>query len=58
MGNYTPKSGYTIEEFQLGVTKTTTNVPEVEKDQCDESVLIEYEQHVVFSAGTNSDILF
>lgn len=60
LANYTPKVGYADEQFQLGVTKTSTPLilPDTEKDQVDESTLIEEEPHIVFSAGTNADILF
>lgn len=61
LANYTPKAGISTDDFQLGVTRTAPiAVPksEVEKTEEDESMLKEVEQPMLFSAGTNSDILF
>lgn len=59
LANYTPKAGISTEDFQLGVTRTTPVVAqksEAEKDE--QGILKEVEQPMLFSAGTNSDILF
>lgn len=57
LANYTPKGGASIEEFQLGVTRSVASpAPAAVKAQIEE--LQEVEQPIVFSAGTNSDILF
>lgn len=61
LANYTPKAGISTEDFQLGVTRTTpitTPKSEPEKNEEEQSILKEVEQPMLFSAGTNSDILF
>ncbi|KAI4458923.1 protein phosphatase 1-binding protein bifocal [Holotrichia oblita] len=63
LANYTPKSAFQVEEFQLGLkpsTQPVTNTTEATKqteDTPEDSVVLE-EAPIQFSAGTNSDILF
>lgn len=63
MANYTPKAGVSYDDFQLGVTKSapttsTSNKNGSEVENLSDLVLTEMDEPVVFSAGTNSDILF
>lgn len=65
LANYQPKSGFSIEDFQLGVTKTATvsthNAPSgtaQEEAKTESQMLSEVHEPIMFSAGTNSDILF
>lgn len=49
------------EDFQLGVTRTAPIAApksELEKKEEEQSILKEVEEPMLFSAGTNSDILF
>lgn len=49
------------DDFQLGVTRAvpiTTPKSELEKKEEGQSILTEVEEPMLFSAGTNSDILF
>lgn len=63
LANYTPKSAFQVEEFQLGLkpsTQPVTNATESTKqteETPEDSVVLE-EAPIQFSAGTNSDILF
>ncbi|KAF2905376.1 hypothetical protein ILUMI_00794 [Ignelater luminosus] len=61
LANYIPKSGST-EDFQLGITRSMPTSPVITEAKNDgaylESTLDEVEEPVLFSAGTNSDILF
>lgn len=63
LANYTPKSGFSYEEFQLGVTKSSIPVSSPDKAdskeiQTDQMIREETEKPVLFSKGANSDILF
>ncbi|XP_044259865.1 uncharacterized protein LOC123008228 [Tribolium madens] len=56
LANYTPKS---TEEFQPGVTRSVQIVQSTKHENTDtESILQQVEKPILFSAGTNSDILF
>lgn len=54
LANYTPKS---TEDFQPGITQRTTPTPS-HNNEVQDVVLEEIEEPILFSAGTNSDILF
>lgn len=57
LANYTPKTGVAAEDFQLGVTRAAP-VAALRSEVEERTVLEEVEQPMLFSAGTNSDILF
>lgn len=61
LANYIPKSGST-DDFQLGITRSMPTPPLITEAKNDgaylESLLDEVDEPVLFSAGTNSDILF
>lgn len=57
LGNYTPKGGYTFDDFQLGVTRSNS-APTSTKESLIEDEVEAIEEPVLFSSGTNSDILF
>lgn len=56
LANYTPKS--TAEDFLPGITQRTTPALQNSEINAEDVVLEEYEEPILFSAGTNSDILF
>ncbi|GJQ82964.1 bif [Trypoxylus dichotomus] len=65
LANYTPKTTFQAEEFQLGVTPSpqpvtnTTSEPTQEtENKTEEPVVSLQEAPIQFSAGTNSDMLF
>lgn len=60
LANYIPKSG-SSEDFQLGITRALQTIPIVEaknSEAYEEDSFPEIEEPILFSAGTNSDILF
>lgn len=66
LANYQPKSGFSIEDFQLGVTKSATvsansassGTTQEEEAKTERQSMSEIHEPIMFSAGTNSDILF
>lgn len=58
MANYTPKGGISADNFQLGVTRTVSTVTPVVEIEKSKRSRQDVEEPILFSAGTNSDILF
>lgn len=57
LSNYIPKSG-SKEDFQLGITRSSIPTSPTVNENQNEETLDDIDEPVLFSSGTNSDILF